>query len=82
MNELELRALVRDAVARHLGPRASGAPPETESRGLIRDTRTVAPAVDHPSHAIFVNVVNVDDSCVIEPGVRCNHCNYCKSHGH
>jgi len=78
VNELELRALVRDAVARHLGPRASGAAAQPELRGPIRDTRTV----DHPSHAIYVNVVNVDDSCVIEPGVRCNHCNYCKSHGH
>jgi hypothetical protein len=82
VNENELRAIVRDAVARHLGPRAAGSAAEPEIRGLVRDTRTIPPSVDHPSHAIYVNVVNVDDSCVIEPGVRCNHCNYCKSHGH
>ena len=82
MNDLELRALVRDAVARHLGSRASVSGPDAESSGLIRDTRTIPREPDHPSHAIYVNVVNVDDACVIEPGVRCNHCNYCKSHGH
>jgi hypothetical protein len=82
VNENDLRALVRDAVARHLGPRAAGAATEPEIRRLVRDTRAVDSSAEHPSHAIYVNVVNVDDSCVIEPGVRCNHCNYCKSHGH
>ena len=75
MNDQELRALVRDAVARHLGPRA-GATPATAAAPVI----AAAPAV-HASHAVYL-LVNTDESCVIEPGVRCNHCNYCKSHGH
>jgi threonine dehydrogenase-like Zn-dependent dehydrogenase len=29
-----------------------------------------------------VTIVNGDDACVIEPGVACDHCGYCKSHGH
>jgi hypothetical protein len=82
VNDQELRALVRDAVARHLGSRAPVPAPDAESRGPIRDTRTIPRDADHPSHAVYVNVVNLDDACVIEPGVRCNHCNYCKSHGH
>ena len=36
----------------------------------------------HASHAVYVTVVNAGDSCVIEPDVPCNHCDYCKSHGH
>jgi threonine dehydrogenase-like Zn-dependent dehydrogenase len=26
--------------------------------------------------------VNPGDACVIEPSVPCDHCGYCKSHGH
>jgi hypothetical protein len=77
VNDSELRALVRDAVARHLGGGAMAASEEDATRG-----RSLTPGVDHPSHAVYVSVVNDTGSCVIEPGVRCNHCNYCKSHGH
>ena len=28
------------------------------------------------------NLTPADDRCVIEPGVTCNHCGYCLSHGH
>jgi hypothetical protein len=24
----------------------------------------------------------VGEACVIEPDVTCNHCGYCRSHGH
>jgi hypothetical protein len=37
---------------------------------------------DHSSHAVYVTIVNAGDACVIEPGVPCTHCNYCKSHGY
>jgi hypothetical protein len=79
MREQELRALVRDAVARHLGGRSespvaradSGVTPVTS-----RETR------DHASHGVYITIVNPDNACVIEPNVSCNHCNYCRSHGH
>ena len=76
MNDQELRALVRDAVARHLWAcaRAVGA-----CAGARSPQAAPAP---HPSHAIYLIVVNADDACVIEPSVPCNHCGYCKSHGH
>ena len=79
MNDQELRALVRDAVARHLGrptvpsslsaPRESTPHPSHEFGG-------------HASHAVYLTVVNTGDACVIEPAVPCDHCGYCKSHGH
>lgn len=77
MNELELRALVRDAVARHLGQRAGGASAAPVLAGHVSQ----APA-GHPSHGIYITIVNTTDACVIEPSVPCEHCGYCKSHGH
>lgn len=71
MNEDALRALVRDAIAR------------IESR----ETRPSAPDpsvlidLSHPSHYQY-NLPQSDGPCIIEPGVRCNHCGYCQSHGH
>jgi hypothetical protein len=75
MREDDLRALVRDAVSRHLGPR------DQSGRDLV-DRPAPLPSHGHASHAVYIHLVNVDDSCVIEPSVACNHCNYCRSHGH
>jgi hypothetical protein len=77
MNEPDLRSLVRDVVARRLRERAAVA----DARARLE--RAVAPGCqDHPSHAMYVTIVNTDEACVIEPGARCDHCGYCKSHGH
>ena len=75
MTDQELRALVREAVQRHLG--ATSAPPPAAPSFAPATT-----AVAHPSHAIYLTIVNAGDACVIEPDVACSHCNYCKSHGH
>ena len=84
MIEQELRALVREAVERHLG---------RPSEKRLREPFSTAPAEKgsgslfsgHPSH-ILLKVVpgsEVDDGmCVIEPSVRCNHCGFCQSLGH
>jgi len=75
MTEQELRALVREAIAR-AGADTGGAkappygapPPATTS---------------HSSHAMFTLAPgDPDGRCMIEPGVACNHCGYCKSYGH
>jgi hypothetical protein len=71
MTEQELRALVRDAVARHIGAaRTEGTP--------------LAVVRQHASHAMFAVPAgaDMDGPCVIEPAVMCNHCGYCKSLGH
>ncbi|HEX5109503.1 MAG TPA: hypothetical protein VFV95_13695 [Vicinamibacterales bacterium] len=74
MTEQELRALVRDAIARH----TAAMPPGARSAGLQPDLSR------HASHAMFVLATGADDGgpCVIEPAVACTHCGYCKSYGH
>lgn len=84
MNDQELRALVREAVARHLGRSPSpGAPPPTVPLAPSgQPGAALAPWTGHASHGLYVSLVNVTDACVIEPSVPCDHCGYCKSHGH
>jgi len=76
MTDDQLRALVRDAVARHLGQSAAAAAPAPML--VLRE---------HPSHYRHAVLASGDDAdgpgaCLIEPAVRCNHCGYCQSHGH
>jgi hypothetical protein len=88
VTDADLRALVRDAVARHFAggvpavgvPPADVRPPALELRGAALEPQA-APG-PHVSHAIYITLVNTGDACVIEPGVGCDHCGYCKSHGH
>ena len=98
MTDEQLRALVRDAVARRLGTRSTATdcdPPVAFDRSAScdhdrfgRDEPRSAPAAassewgHHPSHHLYLTVVNTTDACVIEPSVTCDHCGYCKSHGH
>ncbi|MDQ3171262.1 MAG: hypothetical protein M3Q55_14095 [Acidobacteriota bacterium] len=84
MNDDDLRALVRESIAKQLG----GQTPRRQA--------PVGPAmVDqrlHASHGVYgiarldapyAASGNLDDGpCIIEPSVPCTHCNYCKSHGH
>ena len=78
MNEQYVRALVREAIERHL------ARPERPARAEHYD-RGVTQAADHPSHVLLKVVAGSDSDdgmCVIEPRVRCNHCGFCQSFGH
>lgn len=81
ITEPELRALIRDAIARHT------------AGGSVRPSLQAAPApapaarVDsglqiHASHSLFLVAGPPDGECVIEAGHRCDHCGYCKSLGH
>lgn len=73
MNEEALRALVRESVARHLARESSQpAPPFTSPASFIT----------HPSQYRYTTLPESDGPCIIEPGVACNHCGYCQSHGH
>jgi hypothetical protein len=73
MTEQELRALVREAIARHTGT------PAVEPVPL-----RPAPVHQHASHALIALPAGADGDglCLIEPAVACNHCGYCKSLGH
>ena len=76
ISEQELRAMIREAIARHAGggePRAFPAAARTEGGADFRV---------HASHGLFVLAPAGDGECIIEPSVRCNHCGFCKSFGH
>ena len=83
MNDDEVRALVREAIHKHLGPTSLAASPtsyvETGSPGALD------PAAQ-PLLLAFsrykVQRIGDDGMCLIEPNVRCNHCGYCECHGH
>jgi hypothetical protein len=77
MTDAELRALVRDAVARHLGRSAEPAAPP-----MPLPPRAAPAHAAHPSHAMYLTLINAGDACIIEPDVECTHCGYCKTHGH
>jgi hypothetical protein len=70
MTDQELRGMIRDSIARHLG----AAPPPGPEPSL----RT------HPSleRLPLARGDDGDGACLIEPAVRCNHCGYCLSYGH
>ena len=74
MNDDQLRAIVRAAIAQHMGPtpRPAAQPPFASLRL-------------HASHGMFSTLTDgaaEDGPCFIEPAVMCNHCGYCKSYGH
>ena len=71
MNEDALRALVRETLAR-LDSKSTPQPP---------DPGTLLELTSHPSHYRYA-LTPSDGPCLIEPGVQCNHCGYCQSHGH
>ena len=72
MTEQELRTLVREAIAKA----GVGAPPRGGAEAAPSTTTS------HCSHALFTLQGDPEGRCVIEPGVACNHCGYCKSYGH
>lgn len=84
MNEQALRQLVRQAVARHLGAPTPEAQPvrQSSSPAAHQPINPLAHQSGHASHALYQGLVNVTEACVIEPAVPCDHCGYCKSHGH
>ena len=91
MDEQQVRALVRQAIARHLGPAPVPARPAPAPAGGLRPAPappSAPPAAEDGrpgdiSHARFHLVRAPGEvECIIEPAVVCNHCGYCQSHGH
>jgi len=70
MNDHELRAMVRESIARQLAaPGTVSLKPDPGSRAAF--VRLLLPSGG-----------DGDGACLIEPSVRCNHCGYCQSYGH
>jgi hypothetical protein len=72
MNDDQLRALVRETIARISS--GSGEPQISERPQLLH-------MASHPSSYQY-DLPPSDGPCLIEPGVPCNHCGYCQSHGY
>ena len=83
MTDEELRALVRDAIAKHLGP-ASAPRHSSGSHGEAGAGVSVPLWRSHASFGKYLLPTGTDQDgpCLIEPGVTCNHCGFCLSHGH
>jgi len=79
MNDHELRNLARDIVARRLSRRTGDSGPATAADETVATDRQCE---QHASHGMYVTLINVGEACLIEPAVPCNHCGYCRSHGH
>jgi hypothetical protein len=75
ISDQELRALVRDAIARHGRTGEASADAAREPSVFLRADA---------SHGRFLLASGAaeDGPCLIEPAVRCNHCGYCQSLGH
>jgi hypothetical protein len=66
-SDAELRAVVRDVIARRTGARPPAGPPESHPSHQLLPLRRGGDG---------------DGACLIEPAVRCTHCGYCLSYGH
>lgn len=92
MNDQELRQIVRQAIAKNLGvqgPRSNvQGPPQSGVQGpgsrvpVVQFVPESVPFGSHASHSMYLQLVNSTSACVIEERVQCDHCGYCKSHGH
>lgn len=79
MDEQQLRALVRDAIVRHLGPSTPSPVPAMTVAAPLPTPGAAAPIAVARFH---VGRAPGDVECVIEPSVTCNHCGHCLCYGH
>jgi hypothetical protein len=84
MTDDELRALVRDAIARHLGSGATGGGAAGQDPVGDAGTRRDPPWRAHSSFGRLLVSAGDEEGgpCLIEPAVHCNHCGFCQSYGH
>ena len=76
MTDDEIRVLVRAAIAKHIG----GGVPAPEPMPSAPVAVISAASMSFGQYAL--SRAADDTMCLIEPAVRCNHCGYCKCHGH
>ena len=72
MTDDELRSLIRAAVQRHLEPGSQAPSPKPQAAAPVSLSFAQYQIERAPG----------DSMCIIEPAVRCNHCGFCKCHGH
>jgi hypothetical protein len=79
MTEQDLRALVRDVIARRASESSAAA--AGAERAPAGSPPVVVAVGGHLSHGMF-SLPAGDGPCLIEPAVPCTHCGYCRSYGH
>lgn len=86
MDEQQVRLLVRQAIARHMGaPQAPVAAqaPRAAAPAPVPAQPAAAGTVAHVAFARFPLVRAAGETeCLIEPTVTCNHCGHCQCYGH
>lgn len=84
MDEQQVRQLVRQAIARHMGGApAAAAPRPPAAPGVAMAGPAAATTAGHISVAQFHLVRPAGETeCLIEPSVTCNHCGHCLCYGH
>lgn len=82
MTDEDVRAVVRDAIARQLTAGAKMQPSASEAGSDAVSALQAEPR--HASHGLLTleRGGDLDGNCLIEPAVRCTHCGYCQSFGH
>jgi hypothetical protein len=83
MNDDELRSLIRAAIQKHM----TVSPPEAirlkpDTTGFLGDAGAVVLPLSISFGQYQLERPAGDTSCLIEPAVQCNHCGFCKCHGH
>ena len=85
ISDSDLRALVRDVIARGVKtdrPQADAQPVQSDAQAVQSDAS--ATGLLHVSHQRLTRLTSADADgfCLIEPTVRCSRCGYCLSLGH
>lgn len=85
MNDDELRLLIRAAIARHMSAEAGTVrlkpdAPKPDDPGTLRLRPDATVSLSFGQYRL--DRASGDTMCIIEPAVQCNHCGFCKCHGH
>ena len=75
MTDDELRGLIRAAIQKHMTGAPAAEAPEAPQPAQL-------PVMSISFGQYRLDRAPGDTSCLIEPAVQCNHCGYCKCHGH
>ncbi|HEX6161787.1 MAG TPA: hypothetical protein VFZ31_00375 [Vicinamibacterales bacterium] len=77
MTDDELRGLIRAAIQKHMGAGGAGPEPAPPKLAVFQASEG---GISFGQYRL--ERAAGDTSCLIEPAVQCNHCGFCKCHGH
>ena len=80
MNDDDLRLLIRAAIEKHTSASARELPGELRRDAAFGDGPQATMSISFGQYQL--ERAKDDTSCLIEPAVQCNHCGFCKCHGH